>query len=314
MTQPWEPGTQYNYDDVVEYQEHRYKIIQPHRSQSDWTPDITPALWGRLQDSHHVGHHQQQQQQQYEQQQYQQSWQQQQQQQPPSYDYGKQEQGPPPGSDHHKNWLEEHKKALEIGGGLAAGLGLLGAGIGAYKHHEHQKEERGGFEAWANAARSHANTFYTEGPRGPVTWVYNEGKRIPQGAISTGTEHDWTLYIARCWMDESVQLGKASDVFKEGAVIGYRNDEHHVDKYEILLGDMRGLKWVPTSNHLNVDYLGARPVEGGYENDGTPLYVVRAHHKNAWHPGKASSKLEGAFIPYDGKEKCVKEYEVLCYA
>lgn len=27
---------------------HQYKIIQPHRSQSDWTPPVTPALWGRM--------------------------------------------------------------------------------------------------------------------------------------------------------------------------------------------------------------------------------------------------------------------------
>lgn len=27
---------------------HKYQIVQPHRSQSDWTPPITPALWTRL--------------------------------------------------------------------------------------------------------------------------------------------------------------------------------------------------------------------------------------------------------------------------
>jgi len=48
MTQGWEPGTQYNNNDVVEYKGHRYKIIQPHRSQGDWTPDVTPALWGKI--------------------------------------------------------------------------------------------------------------------------------------------------------------------------------------------------------------------------------------------------------------------------
>ena len=65
MVAEWEPGTQYNIGDVVFYQGlldlcalsepwltmrtgHQYKIIQPHRSQSDWTPDVTPALWGRM--------------------------------------------------------------------------------------------------------------------------------------------------------------------------------------------------------------------------------------------------------------------------
>ena len=32
------------------YKGHKYKIIQPHTSQSDWTPNVVPALWGRLPD------------------------------------------------------------------------------------------------------------------------------------------------------------------------------------------------------------------------------------------------------------------------
>jgi len=122
------------------------------------------------------------------------------------------------------------------------------------------------------------------------------------------------LYICRAFKDGGVQIGKASNVFKEGAVIGYGNEEHQLGQYEILVGDMRGLKWVQTGNTLNVQSLYATPVEGGYENDGTPLYVARAYHNGAKHPGKASTKLDGAFIPYGGKEKKVKEYEILCYA
>ncbi|KAF5351874.1 hypothetical protein D9756_007414 [Leucocoprinus leucothites] len=291
MTQYWEPGTQYNYGDVVEYEGDFYKIIQPHRSQSDWTPNITPALWGRTQ----APHRQEKQEHNWQQQPQQQQQQPQQQvpQQAPSWDYGKQEQGPAPQQEEKKSWLDEHKTELEIGGGIAAGLGLLGAGFGAYKHHEHKKEEQQGFEAWANSARTRTSDFHTNGPRGPATWIYNEGKRIPQGAISTGREHDWTLYIARSWIDGALMPGKASDVFKEGAVIGYKNEEHHVARYEVLIGDMRALKWVQAGNRINVDYLGAKPVEGGYENDQTPLYIVKAYHKDAWHPGKASPKLDG---------------------
>jgi hypothetical protein len=50
MTKCWEPGTEYAYGSVVEYQGNYYKIIQPHRSQGDWAPDRTPALWGRVPD------------------------------------------------------------------------------------------------------------------------------------------------------------------------------------------------------------------------------------------------------------------------
>lgn len=92
-------------------------------------------------------------------------------------------------------------------------------------------------------------------------------------------------------------------------MIGYKDKEHHVniskctfdhfadqtqfDRYEILLGDMRALKWVSTANQINVGYLGATPVEGGYEKDQTPLYIVKAEHKGAWHPGKASINING---------------------
>ncbi len=62
-----------------------------------------------------------------------------------------------------KSWIDEHKEGLlvssitivavvaishrlkQIGGGLAAGLGVLGAGIAAYKHHEHKEETVGSF-------------------------------------------------------------------------------------------------------------------------------------------------------------------------
>ena len=65
------------------------------------------------------------------------------------------------------------------------------------------------------------------------------------------------------------------------------------DTYEILLGDMNALRWVPTSGKLTISSLGYRPVDGGRDTDGTILYVVRAQHKGCYHPGKASERLKG---------------------
>lgn len=56
---------------------------------------------------------------------------------------------------------------------------------------------------------------------------------------------------------------------------------------------MRGLHWVSAHGKLNVASLGYRPVEGGREDDGSPLYIAKALHKGAVHPGKASEKLDG---------------------
>jgi len=66
---------------------------------------------------------------------------------------------------------------------------------------------------------------------------------------------------------------------------------------------MSRLKWVPTSGRLIVHSLGAQPVEGGRDADGTVLYVAKASHKGAEHPGKASEKLDGK-ISITVRRKC----------
>ncbi len=63
--------------------------------------------------------------------------------------------------------------------------------------------------------------------------------------------------------------------------------------YEILLGDPRGVHWESVSGKLNPAHLKGRPVEGGKENDGTPLFIARAYHKDAVHPGKANPNFDG---------------------
>lgn len=41
----WLTDHAYSIGDRVRYEETLYKCVQAHTSQSDWTPDITPALW-----------------------------------------------------------------------------------------------------------------------------------------------------------------------------------------------------------------------------------------------------------------------------
>jgi len=88
-----------------------------------------------------------------------------------------------------------------------------------------------------------------------------------------------------------------------------------VSQFEVLIGSRSGVRWVKAKGTLEMSELnGARPVEGGREADGTPLFIAHAIYKGNTIPGKASSKLSGAFVPYDDDEKEVKEYEVLCFA
>lgn len=44
----WVAGEAVAVGDVRMYETNLYTVIQPHKTQSDWTPDITPALWKRF--------------------------------------------------------------------------------------------------------------------------------------------------------------------------------------------------------------------------------------------------------------------------
>ncbi|KAG6813692.1 hypothetical protein H0H92_008540 [Tricholoma furcatifolium] len=316
MTNYWEPGTEYGYGSIVTYEGVEYRIIQPHRSQSDWAPPVTPALWGRVHhegEGHHHQHHE------HEKPQYDQSNNQHpyaQGQHP--YDQGSNNPGQNPGQNpqHHEPWYDD-KKVL-IGGGIAAGLlGVAGVYL-ANKHHEHQNDDR--HTAWVNEARARTEQFHREGPTGPTTWLLTQGKNFPQYAIEVGQQRSFPVFISRVYWDGGKlackpEIGAASGAFDKGAaVIGYKHKEFHVDVYEVLVGNTRALRWVPVHGKVNVGALNARPVEGGHEDNGTPLFIAKAMHHGSYYPGKASATLDGAYIPIDGTEKNFKDFEILCYA
>lgn len=323
MAQDWEPGTQYNYGDVVCYNGHEYKIIQPHRSQGDWTPDVTPALWGRMQDHHGGGGHH--------------GGQQQQQHPPPGgANYGADQSTNDPNKkwnehtqqtveihDHEKekNWYDippERRKEIEIGGGLLAGAAALAGGYMAYNHHqkgeEDKKADAWGLQNWLSDAQARAQRFRQNGPEGPVSWVLTNGKNIPNGAIVGGRDTNGDdLWIARAYCQGGVHPGKAFHNSRKGAVTSYGGKEVEVDTYEVLVGNQQAVRWVGQRGHLNLNALGGQPVEGGRDQDGSILYVARAPYKDGTHPGKISDKLKGACIAYGDDEVLVETYEVLVY-
>jgi hypothetical protein len=303
MPDQWQPGVQYDYGSVVEFQCNTYKIIQPHRSQNDWTPPVTPALWGRLPARHEQSAPQQ----------------------PNDSDKGWDQHQTthvePDHEDRQKKWYDlddQKKKDFEIGGGLLAGAALLGGGFAMYKHHQKGEEDKKAdvwaLQNWLHEAQARTAAFHQQGPQGPVTWVLANGKHIPAGAIVAGEDSGHQLYVSRAFQDGGIQLGKASDWFQKGAVIGYSNEEIQLDTYEILIGDSNAVRWVDARGTFNLSSLGGKPVEGGRENNGTPLYIAQAPIKGSVQPGKVREGLNGAFVPYGGEEHEVKEYRVLCYA
>ncbi len=41
----WVVGTDYKVGDLRQYEEALYRCVQAHKSQADWTPDVTASLW-----------------------------------------------------------------------------------------------------------------------------------------------------------------------------------------------------------------------------------------------------------------------------
>ena len=41
----WQADTTYTVDKRIRYNSTLYRCVQAHTSQTDWTPDVTPALW-----------------------------------------------------------------------------------------------------------------------------------------------------------------------------------------------------------------------------------------------------------------------------
>lgn len=51
LFQPWKPDTDYTKGNRVRWGEQLYRCIpETHHSQSDWPPDLTPAVWARVDD------------------------------------------------------------------------------------------------------------------------------------------------------------------------------------------------------------------------------------------------------------------------
>jgi hypothetical protein len=320
MTRPWEPGTEYVYGDIVEYECDRYKIIQPHRSQSDWAPPVTPALWGKIPRD---------------------QWQDHESYDPPhgKGDYHGQDVHPPTDynnkhpdqivevthEEQKKNWMDlsdERKKQLKMGGGVAAGLGLLAGGYYAWhQHEEHKKSDeekdalKWGAQNWAKDSQAKTEEFRNHGPRGATSWVLVEGRdKIPKSAFVAGKDKDnHPLYVCRAFFEHGTQIGKACPGFKQGAVIGYAGQVIEFSTFEVLMADPQGVKWVAFRQQLKVEELGAKPVEGGKEASGALLYIARVRYSDGIHPAKCGEHLPGAHLAFSGTEIVIDDYEVLCF-
>ena len=75
----------------------------------------------------------------------------------------------------------------------------------------------------------------------------------------------------------------------------------------ICFGSMQTYaQWVLVSDGVTPAYA----LQGGYEADGTPLYIARIKYEGGIHIGNARANTREAFIPYGGKELIITPYEL----
>ena len=77
--------------------------------------------------------------------------------------------------------------------------------------------------------------------------------------------------------------------------------------YEVLIGDQRAVHWLDVHGGFAPDLVKKyKPVEGGHEADGKPLFIAQARVDGSECPGKIQLGGEGALVAYGGEEVEVK--------
>jgi len=94
--------------------------------------------------------------------------------------------------------------------------------------------------------------------------------------------------------------------------VGWAGKEHAPSGPYILVPfDDARMHWIYTRDGQVPP--GVRPVTGGYEGDGQPLFHALCFVHGAWVPGKTGYHLEGANAPFAGEEHHAREYHLLCW-
>ncbi|TFK92647.1 hypothetical protein K466DRAFT_480191 [Polyporus arcularius HHB13444] len=118
------------------------------------------------------------------------------------------------------------------------------------------------------------------------------------------------VYLGSVIFERSVHPCKIVPSFNPPPRVAYGGRElEHQGRYDLLPFDPNTMEWVPTSRGQVPP--GRRPVEGGYEEDGSKLYHAIANVNGVRVPGKAGAHLRGASVPFGGQEHSVEHYELL---
>ncbi len=137
---------------------------------------------------------------------------------------------------------------------------------------------------------------------------------VPWNALPLGKDDEGsTLYACRAYLnnngsnsaDSGLQVGKVRPGL--GACdIPYGGTEVYVNNYQVLTSTLP-----LTTEGVGASTPPSGALVGGYDKDGTPLYVCVANFGNGIVPGKVDANWTSCDVPYGGSENYVSNYQVL---
>lgn len=131
---------------------------------------------------------------------------------------------------------------------------------------------------------------------------------VPPNAVIAGNDIDGTtIYVGRAYHEGDLIPAKVIPS-KQVAYVPHGGLEVAKSEFHILTGI--GFEWVPSANgHVPPD-----AVVAGNQSNGEPLYVGRAHVGGSLSVGKIHPSHNCIYVPFDGTEHSVHQYEVLVAA
>lgn len=116
------------------------------------------------------------------------------------------------------------------------------------------------------------------------------------------------LYVGRSAIGGDILPGKIVPSHHT-CYLPWDGKEHALREYEVLtsVGDT-GLDWI----YASCGHYPSNAIQGGMTKNGEKLFIGRAHHHGSQVIGKVHPSHHTLYIPFDGDEVSIKNYEVLC--
>ncbi|KAJ2753774.1 hypothetical protein GGI19_002895 [Coemansia pectinata] len=188
-------------------------------------------------------------------------------------------------------------------GGFAQHGGMSQQPPGGGNYGQQQQQQFQGGPGQPQGGRSGPNAN-----RG-LQWVSASDGFIPDKAVQGGVEKDGApLFVARAMYKGGLHPGKAGrHIENGGCAIGFGHKEVNVREYQVLCGDASQLHWVKQDGQLSIK--GFKPVEGGHEDSGEPLYIAKTMTEGSQQLGKCAPHIKkGMSYPYGHKELTTENY------